>query len=69
MITVPPRPIKSPNLRAKTERKKDRQTKRKNDRKAKGQNDDRKMIERYQKDERNMTKNVRMCSDRQRVGG
>ena len=46
MITVLSRPIKLPNLRAKTERKKDRQTKRKNDRKAKGQNDDRKMIKR-----------------------
>ena len=46
MIIVPPCPIKPPNLRAKTERKKDRQTKRKNDRKAKGQNDDRKMIKR-----------------------
>ena len=44
MITVPSRPIKPPNLRAKTERKKDRQTKRKNDRKAKGQNDDDKKL-------------------------
>ena len=44
MITVPSRPIKPPNLRAKAERKKDRQKKRMNDRKAKGQNDDRKMI-------------------------
>ena len=41
---VSSRPIKPPNLRAKTERKKDRQTKRKNDKKAKGQKDDKKMI-------------------------
>ena len=46
MITVPSRSKKPPNLRAKTERTKDRQTKRKNDRKARGQNDERKMIKR-----------------------
>ena len=55
MITVPSRPVKPPNLRAKTERKEDRQAKRKNDRKAKGQKDDRKMSKRCQKDDKKMS--------------